>query len=184
MILCCKNGRDDSAVSPCSVEAEDRRVRARVGRSIDVGQFCVTDFLMLVILASLTVFIVWRRDYGTRFWLGMGIGAVGISLWALARIQLGSSFSVSPQARRLVTTGLYSKFRNPIYLFGGVGIVGLLVALGNWTMLAMFIALNSLQVPRTKKEAKTLEATFGASIAGIARTPGSNFHWPSTRLFC
>jgi protein-S-isoprenylcysteine O-methyltransferase Ste14 len=133
---------------------------AHDGRSIDVGQFCVTDLLMLVILASLTIFIVSRRDYGSRFWLGMGIAAIGISLWALARIQLGSSFSVSPQARRLVTTGLYSKFRNPIYLFGGVGIVGLLVALGNWMVLAIFIALNSVQISRAKKEAKALEATF------------------------
>lgn len=89
------------------------------------------------------VFIVSRRDYSIRFWLGMAIAAIGISLWALARVQLGSSFSVSPQARRLVTTGLYSKFRNPIYLFGGVRIVGLLVALGNWTLLVVFLALNS-----------------------------------------
>lgn len=114
-----------------------------------------------VILASLTIFIVSRRDYGGRFWLGMAIAAIGISLWALARIQLGSSFSVSPQARRLVTTGLYSKFRNPIYLFGGVGIVGVLVALGNWTVLVMFLALYSIQISRAKKEAKALEATFG-----------------------
>jgi protein-S-isoprenylcysteine O-methyltransferase Ste14 len=101
----------------------------------------------------------------------MAIAAIGISVWTLARIQLGSSFSVSPQARRLVTTGLYSKFRNPIYLFGGVGIVGLLVALGNWTVLVMFLALYSIQISRAKKEAKALEATFGDEYRRYRSTP-------------
>lgn len=131
------------------------------GESIAPRNDTAIEVLLGVILASFTIFIVSRHDYGSRFWLGMAIAAIGISLWVLARIQLGSSFSVSPQARRLVTTGLYSRFRNPIYLFGGVGIVGLLVALGNWMMLVMFLVVCLIQIPRAKKEAKVLEATFG-----------------------
>ena len=91
----------------------------------------------------------------------MAVAAFGISLWALARVQLGSSFSVTPQARRLVTTGLYSKFRNPIYLFGGIGYLGLFIALGNWPALALFAVLYSYQIPRVKREEKVLEAAFG-----------------------
>jgi protein-S-isoprenylcysteine O-methyltransferase Ste14 len=58
------------------------------------------------------------------------MAAVGFALWLTARIQLGKSFSVRARARALVTTGLYSKFRHPIYLFGGVAYAGLLIAWG------------------------------------------------------
>jgi protein-S-isoprenylcysteine O-methyltransferase Ste14 len=70
---------------------------------------------------------------------------------------------VGPQARRLVTTGLYSKFRHPIYLFFGIGCLGLLIALGNWLVLALFLAVNSFQIPRIRKEEKVLESAFGES---------------------
>jgi protein-S-isoprenylcysteine O-methyltransferase Ste14 len=34
----------------------------------------------------------------------------------MARVQLGTSFAVSPQAKELVTRGLYSKIRHPVYV--------------------------------------------------------------------
>lgn len=135
----------------------------RVGRRIDASPVLsgVVRNMDAVFIAAFTAFVVAQRDYGVRFWIGMTIAAMGIFLWALARVQLGSSFSVSAQARRLVTTGLYSKFRNPIYLFGGIGYVGLFIALGNWIVLAAFLALYTFQIGRVKREEKVLEAAFG-----------------------
>jgi protein-S-isoprenylcysteine O-methyltransferase Ste14 len=40
------------------------------------------------------------------------------------------SFSVRAEAKALVTTGLYSKFRNPVHLFGRVAYTGLFIAWG------------------------------------------------------
>jgi protein-S-isoprenylcysteine O-methyltransferase Ste14 len=135
----------------------------RVGQRIDASPVLsrVVRYIDAVILAAFVTFVVAQRDYGVRFWIGMSIAAIGIFLWALARIQLGSSFSVGAQARRLVTTGLYSKFRNPIYLFGALAYVGLFIALGNWIVLAAFLAFNSFQIGRVKREEKVLEAAFG-----------------------
>jgi protein-S-isoprenylcysteine O-methyltransferase Ste14 len=108
------------------------------------------------------IFVWTRRDGSARFYAGMAIGVVGLALWALARIQLGKSFSVTAQARALVTTGLYSKIRNPIYFFAGVGYLGFLVAWGNWYALPGAIVLYFLfQFPRARKEAAVLEAAFG-----------------------
>jgi protein-S-isoprenylcysteine O-methyltransferase Ste14 len=137
----------------------------KVGQRIDASPVLsrLIRYIDAVILTVLATYAISRGDYRLRFWIGMTLAAVGISLWALARIQLGSSFSVSPQARRLVTTGLYSKFRNPIYFFGGIGYLGLLTALGNWIVLALFLAFCSFQIPRIRKEEKVLEATFGES---------------------
>ena len=118
-------------------------------------------YVDVVILIVLTAFVISRRDYGARFWIGMAVAAAGVSLWTLARIQLGASFAITAQARRLVTAGLYAKFRNPIYLFGGIGYLGLLIALGNWFVLALFVVLYSSQLRRVRKEEKVLESAFG-----------------------
>jgi len=45
---------------------------------------------------------------------GLVLLVVGLFFLAIAHIQLGNSFSIGPEARRLVTQGLYSKIRNPI----------------------------------------------------------------------
>ena len=135
----------------------------RAARRVDSSPFLsrIIRYIDAFILTAFAVFVVWQRDYGVRFWIGMTIAAIGMFLWGLARVQLGSSFSVSAQARKLVTTGLYSKFRNPVYLFGGIGYVGLFIALGNWPALALFVVLYSLQISRVKREQKVLEAAFG-----------------------
>jgi protein-S-isoprenylcysteine O-methyltransferase Ste14 len=50
--------------------------------------------------------------------MGLTIATIGLVLWISARLQLGQSFTVRARATALVTTGLYSKIRHPIYLFG------------------------------------------------------------------
>jgi protein-S-isoprenylcysteine O-methyltransferase Ste14 len=67
--------------------------------------------------------------YGSKPWTptriaGVVIGLPSLALFVLARIELGSSFSVRPKAQTLVTHGLYSRIRNPIYVFGGLGAAG------------------------------------------------------------
>ncbi len=124
----------------------------------------MNNILRYVDAVGFTVFIaivISRHDYGARFFIGMAIATAGIALWALARIQLGSSFAVTAQAKKLVTTGLYSKIRNPVYLFGGIGYVGLFIALGNWTWLGVFLLLYTYQIPRIKNEERVLEEAFG-----------------------
>ncbi|HTU33664.1 MAG TPA: isoprenylcysteine carboxylmethyltransferase family protein [Candidatus Acidoferrum sp.] len=137
----------------------DGKAGARIDRSPVLSR--VVRYIDAVILAVFYAIVISQRDYGARFWIGVSIAAVGTCLWGLARIQLGQSFSVGAQARQLVTTGLYAKFRNPIYLFGGIAYVGLFIALGNWILLAVFLALYSFQIGRVKREERVLEAAFG-----------------------
>lgn len=117
-----------------------------------------TDYWLVIIFA---VFVATRSDGSARFYAGMAVTVAGLALWAVARIQLGKSFSVTPQARALVTTGLYSKIRNPIYFFAGVAYLGIFIAWGKWIVLLFFLAGYSLQMVRAHKEAKVLEAAFG-----------------------
>src|SRR5271155_1819087 len=62
-------------------------------------------------------------------------------LLVVARVQLGSAFSVEAKASKLVTTGLYSRIRNPIYVFGGLVIVGLLLLAGHPVLLLLLLVL-------------------------------------------
>lgn len=79
----------------------------------------------------------------------------------LAHVQLGSSFTAKPEARSLVTHGLYSKIRNPIYLFGAMAIAGTFLLLGRPYFLLIFVVLIPVQLFRMEKERKVLEEKFG-----------------------
>ena len=115
----------------------------------------------ICIFLAFAVFVVSHEPWSTRYFIGVGMAVAGFTLSILARIQLGQSFSIRPQARKLVTTGLYSKFRHPIYLFRGIAFFGLFIAWGKLMPLVFFLLIYPLQILRARKEGKVLEQAFG-----------------------
>ena len=91
----------------------------------------------------------------------MVIGLPSLALLVLARIELGSSFSVRPKAQTLVTHGLYSRIRNPIYVFGGLVAAGVLLYVNKPSALWLFVALIPLQIHRARQEEQILQTRFG-----------------------
>jgi len=89
------------------------------------------------------------------------MATVSFALWSVARFQLGKSFAVRAQAKHLVTHGLYSKIRNPIYVFGSLFIFGYILLLGRPRWLLIFVFIIPMQIWRAHKEARVLEASFG-----------------------
>jgi protein-S-isoprenylcysteine O-methyltransferase Ste14 len=117
-----------------------------------------------VLLLGLIAYFFWTDPPNPWTWmqtLGACMMVAGFPLWLTAHVQLGSSFAVSAQARALVTRGLYAKFRNPIYLFGSLGIAGAFLLSGRPYLLLVFVVLIPLQVVRTRNEARALEEKFG-----------------------
>ncbi len=105
----------------------------------------------------------WQRGVGTALTL---IGMTGI---AVARYQLGRSFAIRAEAKQLVTHGLYSRIRNPIYMFGSVFIAGLTLVLHRpslWFLLAFIVIVQTL---RAQREARVLEAAFGDAYRDYRR---------------
>ena len=92
---------------------------------------------------------------------GAMIALTSLSLIVLARLQLGGSFSIRAKATRLVTTGLYSRIRNPIYTFGCFIFLGLAMFIPAWWVLLALVIVIPMQVARSRREAAVLEATFG-----------------------
>jgi len=101
-----------------------------------------------------------------RPWTAMRIAGLAVMLpafvlWSVAHVQLGDSFAVRAEARRLVTAGIYARFRNPIYLFGGLGIAGFTLVIERPILLLAFAVLVPLQMVRSRREARVLEEKFG-----------------------
>ena len=99
--------------------------------------------------------------WGPMQYAGAVLLGIGSIFWTVARFQLGASFSVSAQARQLVTRGLYSKIRNPIYVFGSCVIAGMILVVGHPIWLLIFLIILPLQIWRAGKESGVLEARFG-----------------------
>jgi protein-S-isoprenylcysteine O-methyltransferase Ste14 len=121
-------------------------------------------FTTLQIVAAVLLFWIlatWRAPWNTQRCIGTSLVVVGISFIVVARYQLGKSFSITPKARQLVTHGLYSKIRNPIYVFGTVMFVGIALLLQMRALWLALIALVILQAMRAHREARMLEAAFG-----------------------
>jgi protein-S-isoprenylcysteine O-methyltransferase Ste14 len=122
------------------------------------------NFLLTVITGI--AFVVLVREYAPSTWgpmqaAGLCLCIAGFVLWTVARFQLGSSLSVSAKARQLVSRGLYSRIRNPIYVFGSCTIAGLILILERPRWLLVFLAIIPMQIWRARKEAAVLEAAFG-----------------------
>jgi len=100
-------------------------------------------------------------NWDTRTGAGLALALCGFALWMTARFQLGRSFAVRAQAKGLVTRGLYSRFRNPVYLFGQLAYLGLAVAWGRGIGYVMIVASAAMQLLRIRKEQAVLEQAFG-----------------------
>ena len=90
---------------------------------------------------------------------GLVLMLPALTLLTIARIQLGNSFSLAPQATQLVTRGIHSRIRNPIYVFGTFVFSGLFLFLER--LLLLLVPVLIFQISRARAEARVLAAHFG-----------------------
>lgn len=158
------NGSASRIESLDAISCESQVVSAQRTWELDSLQIERNAIAHISVSSIGTLLLVWYclgrpLTYVQEFGLALSIAA--FLLWATARVQLGKSFSVSPQAKALVTRGIYSRIRNPIYTFGMLWIVGLILAVGHPLGLLILLALIPMQIVRARKEARVLEAKFG-----------------------
>lgn len=119
-------------------------------------------YIDIPVFLAFTGFVAIRSSHTPWYFFGLALAAVGFALWMTARYQLGGSFSVRAQARRLITTGLYSKFRHPIYFFALFAFAGVFIAARAWIALVAYTSVTlAVQLGRARREEAVLEATFG-----------------------
>jgi protein-S-isoprenylcysteine O-methyltransferase Ste14 len=125
----------------------------------------IAEIVFFVVYAAMVAGAVAEGPRGPLWLAGLTLSLICAVLWVAARRQLGASFSVRPEARRLVTTGLYSHLRHPIYVFGTLAFLLALLALQGWRGFAVWAILIPVQVVRARREDEVLAAAFGADYA-------------------
>lgn len=85
---------------------------------------------------------------------------VGTIMSILVIFDLGRSLSVMPEARKLVTSGLYRRVRHPLYLAAEIGVLGIFLQFRSWQGLLILAVHFYFQIRRMDWEEGILARAF------------------------
>jgi protein-S-isoprenylcysteine O-methyltransferase Ste14 len=119
--------------------------------------------LIVGIIGPLLILFYILRNSPVDAWtiVGLAIFFPSLILWTTAQAQLGKSFAVRARAWELVTGGIYSNIRHPIYIFGLLLLLSFIVCMRKPIWLILWGMLAAMQVARARKEERVLEDKFG-----------------------
>lgn len=83
---------------------------------------------------------------------------------------LGRSFTILPEARRLVTRGPYRYLRHPLYLVGIIASIGVMIQFEQPWAFVLVAAADALQIVRLHYEERVLGGAFPEYADYAART--------------
>ena len=137
----------------------------------------IYDAVMRLPLTLLAGYFLWR-EWGAleaaQGWLKVSAHVATMLFLALIAVmtlaQLGRSFSVMPEARTLVTAGLYSRIRHPLYMAEAVATLGVFLQYRSLGAALLVAAQFAVQLWRMHEEEKVLEAQFPDYAGYRART--------------
>lgn len=112
------------------------------------------SFPLLLLLLPRSASDVWFDGLSTLLIL------CGNTACVLAVLSLGRSLSIMPEARKLVTEGLYQRIRHPLYLAEEIAVLGLLLQYRSWQAAAILAVHFVFQLQRMKWEEKVLAEAF------------------------
>lgn len=124
----------------------------------------LVNVILTIVVAAGALLAVHRyapTAWGATQVFGLVLLTGGFVFWTVARFQLGASLAVTAQARKLVSTGVYSKIRNPIYVFASCFLAGVILVVARPIWLLVFAIIVPFQMWRARKETRVLEASFG-----------------------
>lgn len=93
---------------------------------------------------------------------GIIISILGYIPWIVARRELGNSLTIKPEARKLVTSGIYSKIQHPLYISQTLVLLGLALFLQSWIFGLLCVGgYILLSIYRGYEEHRVLRNAFG-----------------------
>jgi protein-S-isoprenylcysteine O-methyltransferase Ste14 len=119
--------------------------------------------ILVAVGVSAFIWVFWSLPWSALRIAGLAIAIPSFLLLALARVQLGGAFSVQAKATTLVTTGLYARIRNPIYIFGSLMIAGFILWANQPWLLLVLVLVLPMQFFRSRQEERVLTEKFGAA---------------------
>ena len=122
------------------------------------------------------IFEISAGPRNTQRWAGLILALAGLGGVILSRFTLGRSFSVAPKATELVTHGIYSRIRNPIYVSGIFFLTGMLMIFQRPVLWIILPVIGAMQIIRAHREAKCWKRNSVTSTGATGLEPGSNLH--------
>ena len=95
---------------------------------------------------------------------------IGTTMAILAVLDLGRSMSIMPEARKLVTGGLYVRIRHPLYLAEEIAVLGFCLQFRSWQAVPILAVHLYLQIRRMDWEERILAKAFPGYAAYKQRT--------------
>jgi protein-S-isoprenylcysteine O-methyltransferase Ste14 len=123
-----------------------------------------TRIWLPMVFGYVFIFVFFTAGPGPRDALrdiGLCLAVFGLAGVIAARYSLGRSFSVMAKATELVTSGLYSRIRNPIYVFSWFFVIGVVMMMRFPLLYLVPIVLIPIQIARARNESRVLEEKFG-----------------------
>lgn len=102
--------------------------------------------------------------------LGLTLLLTSFAMLSWARVNLGNSFSIAPKAKQLVTSGVYSKVRHPVYVSGALLISGIALYIPLHALLLSLIVIIPMQIARARAEERVLVEKFGEEYSDYKKT--------------
>jgi protein-S-isoprenylcysteine O-methyltransferase Ste14 len=116
-------------------------------------------------------FLARRTDLGAPLLLaGASLTLLGEVLTLLFLRWLGRSFSIAPEARKLVITGPYRIIRHPLYAAELLAVIGIVLQFASFGALALASLQFGFQVIRMRNEELVLRTAFPEYADYMART--------------
>ncbi len=117
--------------------------------------------LLYAILAAAFFVYTFPDDVSAHHVIGVIVTGLSFALWIVSRVQLGNAFSLAPKSKFIVSTGIYSKLRHPVYYFSITAVLGLAVYSLNAFVFVALVALILVEIIRIRAEEKLLLSSFG-----------------------
>ena len=107
------------------------------------------------------------------------IAGLAGAVWCLAFLR--RSFSILPEARRLVTGGPYGIVRHPLYVCEAVAGIGVTLPTVSWPGLILIAVFVAAQLLRMRWEEEVLARHFGEEYERYRRRVPKYLPWPRPR---
>lgn len=120
-------------------------------------------FILLTFVVLPWIILRWLSKYphDPMTYIGIALVIPSYVLVIIAFFQLGRSFLAKPQAKELVTKGLYAKIRHPIYVFGTLLFLGVAMVLHSVLFYVFWVMMFVEQILMARRENRVLEEKFG-----------------------
>jgi protein-S-isoprenylcysteine O-methyltransferase Ste14 len=117
--------------------------------------------LVPLIFTLTSIFIIYNFcRYCWYNYVGIVFMVIGLILWWWGKIKLGNSFSTFPKAKKLVTVGIYSKIRHPVYIGLCLTLIGWAIFTLSWFLGIITLIVVVISIIRAYLENQVLEKTF------------------------